>query len=66
MDEYEAKSEFWEDDGDDRASEVDSDRVRCRRVGKRGGYKRDDKDRDLGKIKVTIPLFQGKSGLRFT
>ncbi|KAK9190495.1 hypothetical protein WN943_019100 [Citrus x changshan-huyou] len=36
VDEYEAKSEFWEDDGDDRASEVDNDRVRCRRVGKRG------------------------------
>ncbi|KAL9422744.1 hypothetical protein AB3S75_034929 [Citrus x aurantiifolia] len=37
VDEYEAKSEFWEDDVDDRASEVDSDRVRCRSVGKRRG-----------------------------
>ena len=61
MDEYEANNEFWEDDGDDRASEVDRDKMRCRRGRQERGYKKDDEDRDLGKIKVTIPLFHGNS-----
>ena len=64
MVEYEAENKIWEDDGNDQASDVDRDRVRCRR-GKQGrGYQRDDEDRDLGKIKMTIPSFQGKSDLR--
>ena len=59
MDEYEVENEFWEDDGDERTSEVDKDRVKCRR-GIVRGYKRDNEDKDWGKIKVTIRLFQGK------
>ena len=61
MDEYEVENEFQEDDGDDWASEVDRDRVRCRRGKQERGYRRDDEDMDLGKIKVTIPSFKGKS-----
>ncbi|KAH9716889.1 hypothetical protein KPL71_021624 [Citrus sinensis] len=63
MDEYMAENEFWEDDGDERASDVDRDRVTCRGGRQERGYRRDDEDRDLGKIKVTILSFQGKNEL---
>ena len=49
-----------EDDHDDQASEVDMDKMWCRKSRQERGYKRDDGDKDLGKIKMTISSFQGK------
>ena len=57
MDEYEVENKFW---NDDRASKVNKDRVTYRK-SRQERYRRDYEDRDLGKIKATIPSFQVKS-----